>query len=302
MKRATISYRHIAAELRRRIESGVLSPSTRAPSTRALAKRFGVANATAARALRLLIQEQLLKAVPRSGTIVLGQAAEPDRGAELCRERIIAAGIEIADHEGVAALSVRGVAARLGVSPMSLYRHVESKDALVALMIDAVLGEEKLPAIAPGSWRAELERGARLEWQTMRRHPWVARVMNISRPSPTPNAITFVDWVMHALDDSPLDAVEKLEIHIIIHSFIQGLAVNVEAEAQAAADTGLSDEDHMQTQEPRFFALAASGRFPYFAKMLREVPGDFELDHDRLFERGLKALLDGIALRKKGRK
>lgn len=297
MRRASTSYRQIAAELRRRIQTGALLPGDRAPSTRALAKRFHVANATAAHALQLLIQEGLLSAIPRSGTIVAGLGSAKDPEHELTRDRVVAAAIEIADEEGLPALSIRGLAAKLDVSAMSLYRHVENKDALIALMTEAALGEETLPATASGDWRAQLRLAARLEWKIMRRHPWLARVVNISRPTPAPNAIAYADFVMRALDHSALDATGKLEVHVVIHGFIQGLAGNVEAEAQAIAETGISEEEHMEAQEARFQALAATGRFPYFAKMMSGIPHEFELDYERVFERGLTALLDGIAPR-----
>ena len=69
--------------------------------------------------------------------------------------------MEIADTEGLGALSMRGVAARLGVAAMSPYRYVGSKDDLVLLMADAAFGEARLPAVPPDGWRARLELGGR---------------------------------------------------------------------------------------------------------------------------------------------
>jgi AcrR family transcriptional regulator len=286
------SYQRIAGDLRRRIQAGELRPGARVPSTRALARKWKVANATAAHALQALTEEGLVKAVPRSGTVVVGP--EPRTG-ELSRERILGAALQIADEEGLAAVSIRGVAAKLGAPVMSLYRHVRGKEQLIALMADVALGEEVASGAVPSGWRAQLELAARIEWRVMRRHPWLARVVHISRPSATPNALAHADRVMRALDGSPLDEPRKLELHVVLHSFIQGLAVNVEAEAQAVGDTGLTEEDHMRAQEPGFAALAASGRFPAFARMLRGIPDQFDLDLDALFELGLRTLLDGFA-------
>lgn len=178
---------------------------------------------------------------------------------------------------------------------MSLYRHVRSKDELIALMTDAALGEEKFPDLPPNGWRAQLELGARLQWRVFRKHPWLARVVHISRPNALPNALLMANWVMRALDASVLDAPGRLQVHVLLHGFIQGMAVNLESEAQAIGDTGMSEQDYMRTQEAKFIALAATGRFPYFAKMLREMPEEFDLDFEVLFERGLTALLDGFS-------
>ena len=262
------------------------------PSTRDLARIWKVANATAAHALGVLAREGLVEARPRSGTVVSG--ARPADGRALSRDRVIAAALAIADEEGLAALSIRGLAAKLKSPTMSLYRHVRSKTELVALMTDAALGEEALVEPPPRGWRAQLEHAARLEWQVFRRHPWLAQVLHISRPSPMPNALAFANWVMRALDPTPLDAASKLRLHVLLHGFTQGMAVNLDAEAQAVGETGVSEHEYMRRQEASFAALAATGRYPYFAKLMREMPREFEIEIDDLFERGLAALLDGF--------
>jgi AcrR family transcriptional regulator len=292
---ASTPHERIAADLRRRIRIGELAPGARVPSTRELAHRFKVATATAAHALRTLNDEGLVYTVPRSGTRVAGASARnaPSMG-ELSRARVTASALAIADEEGIAALSIRGLAARLGVSAMSLYRHVRNKEELIALMTDAALGEEPLPSTPPRGWRAQLELSSRLEWRILARHPWLARVIHISRPNPMPNALALAEWVLRALDASALSASDKLQVHVLLHSFIQGLAVNLDAEAQAVGDTGISEEEHMRLHEARFESIARSGRFPYFAKMLKQIPNSFELDLDTLFELGLARLLDGF--------
>ncbi len=63
------------------------------------------------------------------------------------------AAIEIADAEGIAALSMRRVAAALGVATMSLYRHVPGKDELTLLMVDTAAGDFPFPARRPAGWR-----------------------------------------------------------------------------------------------------------------------------------------------------
>ncbi len=293
-------YRRIADDLKKKIQAGVLKPGSRVPSTRQLAKKWKVAGATAAHALQSLVREGVLEARPRSGTVVAGAVA--NKPGELTRARVVSVAIELADGEGLAALSIRGLASRLGAPAMSLYRHVRNKDALIALMTDAALSEEKLPTDPPKGWRAQLELGCRGEWKVMRKHPWLARVMNINRPTALPSGMTYANWVMRALDDSKLRAAEKLQIHVMLHAFIQGLAVNLEVEAQALGETGLTEDDFMRTQEAKFAALAATGRYPYFAKMLQELSEGFELDTETLFEQGLEALLDGLAPQIEGKR
>ena len=293
MSQASIPYQRIADAIRRQIDAGTLPPGARVPSTRALARTWKVANATAAHALQSLVREGVLIATPRSSTVVAGRRASTSTA--LSRAKVITAAIAMADDEGLAALSIRGLASRLRVPVMSLYRHVRSKDALVALMADAALGELTLDEPPPRGWRAQLEHAARVEWQILRKHPWLSRVVHISRPSTLPNALGYVNWVMRALDASALDGVGRLRVHVLLHAFIQGMAVNLEAEAQAIADTGIGEEEYMQSQAAKYDAVATSGRHPYFAKMMRDIPEAFTLDVDELFERGLASMLDGFA-------
>lgn len=288
----------IAEDLRARIRAGTLAPGARLPSTRDLAHTYDVALATAAHALKTLANEGLVRPLPRVGNIVIGQRPErppPKDPGELTRERIVGAALRLADDEGLAAFSIRGVAASLGTSPMSLYRHVHGKDELVALMADTAMGELSYPSPPPEGWRARLEIAARLEWEGFKRHPWLARVIHITRPQPLPNGLRLADWVFGALEGQGLDPATGLYVHVMLHSFIQGLAVNVDAENEAASESGLSEEEWMESREAEFLALARSGRFPHFAKALLSLSDGFELKLDTLFELGLQAMLDGLA-------
>ena len=299
------AYLEIAAALRAQIAAGDLRPGAPVPSTRALAREWKVALATAAHALRTLASEGVVEGVPRYGTIVArtrsrtARAAndsghEPARAA-LTRERIVAAAMLIADREGLASVSLRGVAAKLDASVMSLYRHVKSKEELFRALVDVALGESVLPESPPPGWRAQLELVARREWAAFRQHPWLARVMSISRPEPLASSIAYAEWMLRALDGHGLDAVTRMQMHITLFGFVQGIAVNLETEAEARGDTGMTDDEWMQTRLPDFAALAASGRFPFFAAVLRELDPGFDLSFDDLFELGLRALLDGFA-------
>jgi hypothetical protein len=159
-----------------------------------------------------------------------------------------------------------------------------------------VLADVAQPASRSGSWREQIETATRLEWSAMRQHPWLAHVVHTSRPMATPQILTFIDRVMGALELTALDEVAKLQVHVVLHCFIQGLAINVEAEAKAVADSGKTDAEYMRTQDATFRDIAESGRYPHFAKMTHGIPVTFALDLDRLFEFGLRAMLDGFAV------
>ncbi|MET9612798.1 TetR/AcrR family transcriptional regulator C-terminal domain-containing protein [Kitasatospora indigofera] len=314
-------FRRIAAELRRRITEGELAPGERVPSTRRIAEEWGVALATATKVLTTLSLEGLVESRPRVGTVVAPGAGTPppapDRGRpgsrgsnpaplagveqdgpegdqDLTRARIVRAAVEIADAEGLAALSMRGVAARLGVAAMSPYRYVGSKEELLLLMADAAFGETAYPAVPPEGWRAQLELSARTLWSLFRRHPWLAQLGSLTRPLLLPNLMIHAEWVLRALDGRGLDARTMLDVHVLLYGYVEGIAANLEREAQAEAATGLSEDEWMARQAPAFRAITSSPRYPVFSRLVQSVEGGYDLDLDTLFEFGLRSLLDGL--------
>ncbi|MFD7320138.1 TetR/AcrR family transcriptional regulator C-terminal domain-containing protein [Streptomyces sp. NPDC059875] len=285
-------YLAIAAEIRRRIHAGELSPGDRVPSTRAITREWGVAMATATKALAALRQEGLVRAEPGVGTVVSATAASVP-ATTLTRERIVRAALELADAEGLSALSMRRIATRLGTSTMALYRHVPGKGELVRLMTDAACGEVPLGPV-PADWRTGLEHGARWLRGVYIRHRWMAQAMaSFTRPIASPNAMAYLEWILGTLRGTPLTPFEKLHTHLTIFAYIQGLAMADDLEVQARQDTGMSDGEWMDQNEPRFDAISAGGSYPLLDSLSEGA--DFEVDLESLFEFGLRRTLDGVA-------
>ncbi|MFB7588818.1 TetR/AcrR family transcriptional regulator C-terminal domain-containing protein [Streptomyces sp. NPDC056169] len=304
-------YLRIVAAIRRRIADGELAPGDRVPSTRQIAGEWGVALATATKALTTLRLEGLVEARPRIGTVVAGTAPAaparrrtapaPDPERELSLDRIVRTAIDIADTEGLPALSMRGVAARLGVAAMSPYRYVPGKDDLILLMADTAFGEASYPSDAPEGWRPRIELGARTLWALYRKHPWLAQLGSLTRPLLVPNLMVHGEWMLRALDGHGLDPAELFDIHVLLYSHVEGLAVHLEREAHAAAATGQSEDQWMDSRTPALQELVQSGRFPTFAKVVGAFGDGYDLKLDALFAFGLKALLDGLTPLVEGR-
>ncbi|GAA4925455.1 TetR family transcriptional regulator [Actinomycetospora succinea] len=280
----------IAAELRSRIVDGDLAPGDRLPSTRALATEHRVAPSTAARALTLLRDHGWTRTVSRVGSVVAEPTSPtaPHRmGPDATTEDVVAVAIALADAEGLAVLSMRRVAATLGVPTMSLYRLVRGKDDLLVRMIDAVFAAAALPS-APGPWRARLEALARRQWRIHGRHPWLARALSLSRPQASPALLRLADAELAALEEIVDDPVTRFDLHVVLTSFVRGMAVDLAAELDAAADTGL-DADTWADRDPALReALRRHG-----GPALRRV-GDYPYDLQRIFDTGLTTLLDGF--------
>jgi DNA-binding transcriptional regulator YhcF (GntR family) len=296
-------YRQIVTELRRRIETGEFGPGDRVPSTRDIIREWGVAMATATKVLTELRNAGLVRVVPGVGTVVdpdrrrspaISPSRQP-RGASpaLTSELIVQAAIAVADTEGLPALSMRRVAAEIGVATMSLYRHVIDKDDLVARMQDAVFATWTWPDDLPGNWRDRLELAARKMWSLFRQHAWLASAMSLTRPEPIPHAVPVTEWVLTTMDNHGVDLQTAFTVHLTIFNYVRGTAVNVELETEAEAQTGMDNEAWMVTRQPALRRLLTAGRLPRFERL---IDTGYDFDLDALFEFGLQRILDGLAI------
>ena len=115
--------------------------------------------------------------------------------------------VEVADHEGLGAVTVRRLATELGTAPNALYTHVGSRDELVVLMADAVrLG--RVPALPRGTWRERVAALADAELALLREHPWLTDVTD-PRVALGPGTIATYDAQLHAFDGTGLPDVER---------------------------------------------------------------------------------------------
>jgi AcrR family transcriptional regulator len=259
--------------------------------------------ATATKVLTELRHEGLVRPVRGVGTVVAGErptnrTASPPRrstGPEggLTPDRIVAAGIKIADAEGLAAFSMRRVASEVGVATMSLYRHVTDRDDLLLQMMDAVFRSWQLPRDPPSVWRPRLELVARLIWEGCRQHPWLPSAMSITRPQALPGALAISEFALSALDGLGLGHEPTFTAYITLVNYVRGTALNLELEAEAEAVTGVDSEEWTNAQASTMRALAETGQFPVFT---RYVSQEYDFDLDKLFEFGLGRLLDGLAV------
>ncbi|MFC0530773.1 TetR/AcrR family transcriptional regulator C-terminal domain-containing protein [Phytohabitans kaempferiae] len=289
-------YRRIAAEIRRRIAAGELRPGDRVPSTRRITQEFDVALATATKALATLRQEGVVEAVPRIGTIVARSAAPPapparrPTGGELTAEGVVRTAIRIGDAEGLDAVTVRRVAAELGIPPMSLYRYVPSMEELRTRMVDVLFGEVTLPEPPPG-WRAQVELVFRAMWQIFERHRWAARLISFTRPAPSPHGMAYTERVMRPLLEAGLDERTALHAILTLAGHVTITALQVEREAEAVQDTGQTRDDWIQAHDETMTQLVDAGPYPTIGA-ITDGP-----DLDAAFELGLALILDGLARR-----
>jgi AcrR family transcriptional regulator len=193
--------------------------------------------------------------------------------SHLTREKIAAVALFIADKEGFEAVSMRRLAEELEAGTMSLYYYVKTKDDLLAVMDDALMGEALLPRL-PKGWRRAIMAIAKRTHAVFIRHPWALASM-LSAP-PGLNAMRHMEQCFEALAETAMTQKQKLTLLAMVDDFVFGHALR-----EAATDATVDME----------FATAqlATGAFPRLAEVFGN--GRIDADKDRL-ERGLRALLD----------
>ncbi|MFJ8958801.1 TetR/AcrR family transcriptional regulator [Lentzea sp. NPDC102401] len=227
----------------------------------------------------------------RSVRLLWEAPAEPTRGpkAALSQSRVVEAAIEVADAEGVEALTMRRVAETLGFTTMSLYRHVPGKSELLDLMVDAVWGEtEHTPK---GPWRAGLEFFARQVWAMYRAHPWMLQ-LTTSRRMPGPQAMTRQDAAYAVVSELGLASEEIVAVVTAVSHFVVGVGRTMADRVQAERETGVSEEDWWNGREALWEHFTPD-RLPMMTHIWNS--GGFERMLDD-FEFGLARVLDGLAV------
>jgi AcrR family transcriptional regulator len=217
----------------------------------------------------------------------------PKRGLSL--ERIVDAGVKVAESDGLAAVSMSRVAARLGASTMALYRYVTSKDELLALMMDAAIGPPPADLPTPEGWRDALNQWAREERAGLLRQPWVLHVP-LRSPPLTPNQIAWLEWGLRCLRGTGLPAYQKMSVILAVSNYVWR-TTTIEADLmEAVKASGSTVDDRFAGYGQILARLADPRRFPEVHAAIAEGAfddgGDEELDSEFTF--GLERILDGI--------
>ncbi|MEU4312461.1 GntR family transcriptional regulator [Nocardia sp. NPDC024068] len=285
MTEAPPPYLRIVAEIERRIAAGELRPGDPVPTTRAIVREFGVAMAAATAALAALTQAGAIDSAARVRAAVASRRLPSRTDAGPDRERVIRVAVDIADTGGLAALSLHSVATELGVATMTLHRHLGADSDLTRLIADAAFAEIDYPDPPPDR-RSHLGVAARLQWEAYRRHPWLPRLVSLTRPATLPAMAAYETWTMRAFDDSVVDPGTRRHIYATLVNFVRGIAIDIETEATAPPDPESADR-RWGTSEP-----GAEG--PLIDRLTESAPAVVELES--LFAFGLERLLDGLAV------
>ncbi|MEW2418003.1 TetR/AcrR family transcriptional regulator C-terminal domain-containing protein [Streptomyces sp. NPDC046866] len=219
---------------------------------------------------------------------------EADQPA-LSRAAIVREAVAVLDAEGVEALSMRKLGARLGAGATSLYRHVATKDELMELAVDEVFGEMPPPDAEGPDWRAAAARAAESFRATALRHPWLASVLGQAGLAYLgPNLMAYSErlatLVTRAGFPEPSRAIDALMAYVI------GMSTTEAAWLSTVARSGQSEAEFVARLLPAAQQAAAGHEHLVEGYAAAAAVDPVEI-RDTKFAYGLEVVLDGLAMR-----
>lgn len=208
----------------------------------------------------------------------------PTRRQPLTKERILRAAIDLADRQGLGALTMRRLGSELGVEAMSLYKHVANKDEILDGMVEAVFGEIKIPEDG-ADWREAMRQRATSAREILSRHSW-AIVLFESRIFTGPSALRYIDSILGNLMSAGFSTENAGHTFWVLDCYVYGQVIQETslpyASTEEMADTPAASLDQATMEE-----------YPNLGAMYQHTP-ESGYSVDKEFEFGLELILDGL--------
>jgi AcrR family transcriptional regulator len=224
----------------------------------------------------------------RSPSLWFGAPAdEQDRRTQLTRERVVEEALTVIAHDGANALTMRRLAARLGVVPGALYNHVRNKQQLHDLLLDGVLAEVDLDLDPALGWTEKLKVLAHRLRQVLEDHPGVAGILKTRDPL-GPHSLALAEAFLSPLQTAEFGDREAGLAFFLLLDYTIGFAVSSPA-------TSVNEQrvrDHaIRSQLHQFFRSLPPDRFPALVALGEHVWVD---NRDERFTAALQVLVDGL--------
>lgn len=207
-----------------------------------------------------------------------------EAGAALSKERVLRAGVALADREGLDALTMRRLAREVGAGAMTLYHYVANKDDLLDGMVDVVFSEIDLPA-ADAGWRRAMRLRAASVREALARHPWAIGLMEL-RTKAGPVSLGHHEAVLDCLRGAGFSIADATHAYWLIDSYIYGFAIQ-----EASLPFGTPEElaEMAEIVLPRVPAAE-------YPRLNEAAAASLESGYDYTdeFEFGLELILDGL--------
>lgn len=230
----------------------------------------------------------------RRSQLLWDDRAQSTRGpkASLTPDDVVQVAMQLADEDGLGAVTMSAVSARLGFTTMAIYRYFPSKEALLDAIVDAGLGLPPRPPKQRGDWRSELAQWARAKRAMLCERPWLAELPFVAAPH-GPNWLSWLEAVIDALSVTGLDSADMGEVLSILDGYTRGASDTAISLSRARA-RGITAAQWASEVGADLGRAIGDPRFPHFAALLTTPSNRRTRTMDESFEFGLSCVLDGI--------
>ncbi len=235
-------------------------------------------------------------ALPPNLELLWGKREPGRRGPKpgLSLDAIIGAAVDVADCEGLQAISMARVATELGVTTMALYRYVNSKRELLALMWNASAQGIDTLVIEGDTWREKLRGWVFVQREAIDRHPWITQ-MPMATPPLGPNSIAFVERGLETLDDTDLSGADKLRIIGLLSSYTLNEARMAHDTARVFTSAAEAADHAPASYEALLRLLVDEEDYPRLHRIAWDAKAGENLsDEATEFAFGVDRILDGV--------
>jgi AcrR family transcriptional regulator len=212
---------------------------------------------------------------------------DQDRRPQLTRERVVAEALAVIAEEGIEALTMRSLAARLGVVPGALYHHVRNKEQLQDLVLDGVLAEVDFHVDRTQPWTEQIKVLAQRLREVLEQHPGVAGILKTRDPL-GPHSLALAEAFLAPLQTAGFGDREAGLAFFLLLDYTIGFAVS--SPVTSVNEQRVRDEA-IRTQLHQFFRSLPPGRFPALVALGEHVWVD---NRDERFTAGLQVLVIGL--------
>lgn len=207
---------------------------------------------------------------------------------------VVQAAIQIAEADGLAAVTMHAVSAQLGYTTMAIYRYFPNKDALLDAIVDAAMGTPPRATEPRGDWRTDVARWAHAKRAMLCARPWLAELPFVAAPH-GPNWLSWLEAVVDSLSSTGLSAADTGQMLSIIDGYTRGASDTAISLARARA-RGTSDVEWTAAVGADLGRAIGDARFPAFAALITAPSDGNPRTMEASFDFGLQRVLDGIAL------
>jgi AcrR family transcriptional regulator len=195
------------------------------------------------------------------------------------------AAVALADREGLASLTMRKLAAELGVEAMSLYHHIANKDQMLAGMVDVIFGAIDLPS-REVEWKTAMRRRAISAREVLARHSWALTLVE-SRRNPGPATLRHHDAMLGCLRSAGFSVAMTAHAVSLVDSYIYGFALQ-------ARNMPLGTPEEVADVSSAVLEQMPAGDYPHLVEIIEEHALKPGYNYSQEFEYGLELVLDAV--------